>query len=134
MDAICRAIVTALLPIRPLFVHQAGTAASANVTERGEKPIAELWIWMLVVAANLLACCFMNILIENAETLEYFTSTGLWTKNAEKGKCFGATTAALAAAKAEPIGKFNIVSYITQTKQFINLDHGRGKGAEAVTG
>jgi hypothetical protein len=26
------------------------------------------------------------------------------------------------------IGKLNIVSYISQTRQFINLDHGRGKG------
>jgi hypothetical protein len=81
-----------------------------------------------IVPANLLASRFMNILIENAETLEYLTTTGLWTKNAEKGKCFGITTAAFAAAKLEPIGKFNIVSYIAQTKQFINLDHGRGLG------
>ena len=87
---------------------------------------------MLVVPRNLLPCAFMNILIENAETLEYLTNTGLWTKNVDKGKGFGFTNAAFAAAKQEPIGKFNIVSYITQTKQFINLDHGRGKGAETV--
>ena len=74
----------------------------------------------------------MNILIENAETLEYLTTSGKWTKNVRDGKCFGATTTAFAAAKEEPIGKFNIVSYITQTKQFINMDHGRGKGAEPV--
>jgi len=87
---------------------------------------------MLVVPGDVLLCAFMNILIENAETLEYLTNNGQWTKNADKGKGFGFTNAALAAAKQEPIGKFNIVSYITQTKQFINLDHGRGKGAEAV--
>jgi len=75
----------------------------------------------------------MNILIENADTLEYLGGNGKWTKNAAEGKCFGATTAAFSAAKLESIGKFNIVSYITQTKQFINLDHGRGKGAEPVT-
>lgn len=87
---------------------------------------------MLAVRGNLISLPFMNILIENAETLEYLTSAGRWTKNAGEGKSFGATTAALAAAKLEPIGKFNIVTYITQTKQFINMDHGRGKGAEVV--
>ena len=71
----------------------------------------------------------MNILIEDAEKLEYLTSDNRWTKNVSEGKNFGATEAAFDIAKKEPIGKFNIVSYITQTEQFINLDHGRGKGA-----
>jgi hypothetical protein len=75
----------------------------------------------------------MDILIENAETLEYLTSNGLWTKNAEKGKCFAVSNAAFAAAKLEPIGKFNIVCYIAQSKQIINLNHGRGKGTGTVT-
>jgi hypothetical protein len=88
---------------------------------------------MLALPSNLLVCPLMNILIENAETLEYLTSNGQWTKNAEKGKCFGFTTAAAAAAKQEPIGKFNIVCYIAQSKQFINMDHGRGKGVETIT-
>jgi len=35
---------------------------------------------------------------------------------------------ALAAAKKEPMGRFNIVGYIAETKQFINLNHGKGKG------
>ena len=74
----------------------------------------------------------MNILIEDAKTLEYFTSDNKWTKKVSEGKNFGATQTAFAVAKKEPIGKFNIVSYISQTKQFINMDHGRGKGvAEA---
>jgi hypothetical protein len=72
----------------------------------------------------------MNILIENAESLEYFTDTGKWTRNADKGKRFEATETAFKTAKKEAIGKFNIVFYISQTKQFVNLDHGRGKGAE----
>jgi alpha/beta superfamily hydrolase len=75
----------------------------------------------------------MNTIIENAETLEYLTNSGTWTKNPVEGKSFGATTAAFAAARMEPIGKFNIVSYIAETRQFINLDHGRGKGVESVT-
>jgi len=73
----------------------------------------------------------MNILIENAESLEYLTSGNLWTKNAAEGKDFTATGAAVAVAKRELIGRFNIVAYIHQTKQFINLNHGRGRGAES---
>jgi hypothetical protein len=87
---------------------------------------------MLAIRGNLLASPFMKILIENAETLEYLTSGGRWTKIPGEGKCYGATTTAFAAAKLESIGKFNIVSYITATRQFINLHHGRGKGAEAI--
>ena len=74
----------------------------------------------------------MNILIEDAESLEYLGSNGQWTKNVAEGKSFRATDAALQVAKKEPIGRFNIVSYISQTGQFINLDHGRGKGAATL--
>ncbi len=70
----------------------------------------------------------MNILIEDAEKLEYLTGENQWTKNAAEGKSFEATETAFAVAKKEPIGRFNIVFYIPQTKQFVNLDHGRGKG------
>jgi hypothetical protein len=72
----------------------------------------------------------MNILIEDAETLEYLTHDGQWTKNVAAGKTFRATETAFEVAKREPIRKFNIVCYIAQTGQFINLDHGRGKGPE----
>jgi hypothetical protein len=75
----------------------------------------------------------MNILIENDETLEYLTSTGLWTKNAADGKRFGNTESAFDSAKKESIQKFNIVCHIPQTGQFVNLDHGRGKGPAAAT-
>jgi hypothetical protein len=75
----------------------------------------------------------MSILIEDAETLEYLASNGRWTKNVADGRSFGATTAAFEIAKKEPIRKFNIVWYIAQTKQFINMDHGRGKGSETET-
>jgi hypothetical protein len=75
----------------------------------------------------------MNILIEDAEKLEYLTSSNQWTKNVVKGKDFGATGAAFAVARSEPMGKFNIVGYFAETKQFINLNHGKGKGLpEAV--
>jgi hypothetical protein len=74
----------------------------------------------------------MNILIENAESFEYLTSNSEWTKNAVDAKRFSGTGTAFAAAKKEAIGKFNIVGYIAETKQFVNMEHGRGKGAAEV--
>ena len=74
----------------------------------------------------------MDILIENNDTLEYLTATGLWTKNPREGKLFPATRAAFMAAKQEAIGKFNIVWHFPATGQFINLDHGRGLGTPDV--
>ena len=74
----------------------------------------------------------MNILIENNETQEYLTSSGKWTKNPLAGQCFPASEAALQVAKLEAIGKFNIVGYLQVTNQFINLDHGKGKGSATV--
>lgn len=85
---------------------------------------------MFVVSQNLLNSRFMNILIENAESLEYLTEDGQWTKNAAEGKRFAATGTAFQTAKKEPVGKFNIVCYIAQSKQLINLNHGKGKGAD----
>jgi hypothetical protein len=70
----------------------------------------------------------MNILIENADSLEYLTGDNLWTKIAAAGRHFPKTGDAFDVAKKEPIGRFNIVGYITETKQFINLNHGRGRG------
>lgn len=75
----------------------------------------------------------MNILIEDAETLEYLASNNLWTKNAAEGKSFPATGLAFEAAKQEPIQKFNIVCYIPHSKQLINLDHGKGKGVRETS-
>lgn len=75
----------------------------------------------------------MNILIEKDESLEYLTDSNQWSKNAAEGKDFGETKAAFAVAKKEPIGKFNIVAYIRETKQFINMDHGRGRGVPEIS-
>jgi hypothetical protein len=72
----------------------------------------------------------MSILIEDAETMEYLTADGRWTKKPDEGTSFKATYAAYAAAKKEPIHKFNIVRYFPSTKQLINMDHGSGKGKE----
>jgi hypothetical protein len=83
---------------------------------------------MLVIQESMVTWQPMNILIEDAEKLEYLTSNSQWTKNAADGKNFGATEMALQAAKKEPIGRFNIVFYIPQTRQFVNLDRGHGNG------
>ena len=74
----------------------------------------------------------MNILIENAESLEYFVGEGKWSKNVSEGKKYAGTVLASRAAKQEPMGKFNVVGYISDSRQFINQDHGRGKGAVVV--
>ena len=68
----------------------------------------------------------MRILIENEENLQYLTDTNQWSENPLKAKPFTSRRVALSAAKQETIGRFNIVCYIPETKQFINLDHGRG--------
>ena len=90
--------------------------------------IQEFSVCMLVIRESVVTSQLMNILIEDAEKLEYLTSENRWTKNAAEGKSFAATETAFQVAKKEPIGRFNIVFYIAQTKQFVNLDHGRGKG------
>jgi hypothetical protein len=74
----------------------------------------------------------MNILIENNETLEYLTDTGAWVKNPRTGRRFETREEAFKTAKQEAIGKFNIVWYMIALNQFVNLDHGRGKGLPAV--
>jgi len=80
-----------------------------------------------------LGCPSMNILIENPDSLEYLTADSHWTKIAADGKHFPRTGAAFDVAKKEAICKFNIVGYITETRQFINLNHGRGRGlAETI--
>jgi len=69
----------------------------------------------------------MYILIENADSLEYLTDAGKWTKNPCDGRRFPASAAAYQFARHEAIGKFNVVGHIAATHQFVNLDHGRGK-------
>ena len=70
----------------------------------------------------------MHIMIENAENSEYLTSENLWTKIPADARLFSKIIAAFDVAKKEAIGRFNIVGYIPETKQFVNLNHGRGRG------
>jgi hypothetical protein len=72
----------------------------------------------------------MFILIENAEELAYLTSKGLWSKEPGEGASFSSTRVAVAAARNQPIGRFNIVQFFASTGQLINLDRGTGKGQE----
>ena len=76
----------------------------------------------------------MHILIENEEALEYLTNENNWSKNPLKGKQFLSGQLAFRAAKLEAIGKFNIVCYIPETNQFINLKHGQGIGKSEPEG
>ena len=71
----------------------------------------------------------MKILIEDAESLKYFTGEGQWSKAASEGQCFTEANQAMQAAKQARIGKFNIVAFIPDNNQLVNLNHGRGKGA-----
>jgi len=71
----------------------------------------------------------MNILIEDAEKLEYLTSNHQWTKKPSEAKNFGATNDAMVVARQEPMGRFNIVAYFAQSDQLINMNSGRGKRA-----
>jgi len=73
----------------------------------------------------------MTILIENAESFEYLNANSGWTNDAVDAMAFPSTRIAFAAAKKQPIGKFNIVGYVGETRQLVNLDHGRGGGVEA---
>lgn len=86
----------------------------------------------MFVRVEMLRCGTMHILIENNDTLEYLGRSGEWTKNPLDGKRFPATEIAFQAAKHESIGSFNIVFHIPATNQFVNLDHGRGKGVQAI--
>ena len=74
----------------------------------------------------------MNILIEDAEKLEYLTSSNHWTKTATEGKVFKSTADALAVAKQQAVGKFNIVAFWALNNQFINMNKGSGKGLPEV--
>jgi hypothetical protein len=87
---------------------------------------------MRVARAALLSWQPMNILIEDADALKFFTAEGQWSKTVTEGKIFAGTGLAFKAAKLEPVGRFNIVGYVTETRQFINLDSGRGKGAAEI--
>jgi hypothetical protein len=75
----------------------------------------------------------MKTLVEDAEKLEYLTSDSRWTKIAGDGKDFGVAHAAFEVAKQEPMGRFNIVGYFPETKQLINIIHGRGRSVPEAT-
>lgn len=73
----------------------------------------------------------MTIIIEDPETHKFLATDGTWSDKAVDGQVFASTRVACAAGRRESIGRFNVVGYFSDTSQFINMDHGRGKGSGA---
>ncbi len=74
----------------------------------------------------------MKIIIEDAESFKFFAGEGHWSAVAEDGKPYASALHAYNVARQEPIGKFNIAGYVTQTEQLVNLRAGRGTGISEV--
>jgi hypothetical protein len=72
----------------------------------------------------------MKILIEDAQTLEYYTAAGRWTKNAKEAATFPNSASAKHAGAKAPISKFNVVGFFSNSPQLTNLDDGVGAGAK----
>jgi hypothetical protein len=71
----------------------------------------------------------MKIIIEDSESLQYFTGEGRWSPLAAEGREYASALHAYNAARQEPVGKFNITGYVGCTNQLVNLRSGRGTGA-----
>jgi hypothetical protein len=76
--------------------------------------------------------CDVKIIIENAETLEFLTSDGRWSKDVTRAAAFPNSNAAKARGVTFPIGRFNVVGAFATSPQLTNLDEGFGshKGAQ----
>jgi hypothetical protein len=68
----------------------------------------------------------MTILIENAETQEYLTRDGRWTRKMDQAATFRTSTLAKESAVTFPIGGFNIIGGFPTSAQLVNLDEGVG--------
>lgn len=68
----------------------------------------------------------MTILIENAETHEYLSRDGRWTRKMEQAATFRTSTLAKESALAFPIGVFNVIGTFQTSAQLVNLDAGCG--------
>jgi hypothetical protein len=71
----------------------------------------------------------MTILIENADTQEYLTKDGRWTKKSQEAATYRTSTLAREFAAAAPIGRFNVIGSFKSTGQLVSLDEGVGAGA-----
>jgi hypothetical protein len=69
---------------------------------------------------------FVKIIIEDAETLEFLTSEGRWTKDLARAAAFPNSAAAKTRGSAIPIGRFNVVGSFARWPQLTNLDEGCG--------
>jgi hypothetical protein len=70
----------------------------------------------------------MKIVIENAETQEFLTADGKWTRNSKQAAVYSNTTTAKARGASAPIGRFNVVGTFKDSPQITNLDEGSGTG------
>jgi hypothetical protein len=68
----------------------------------------------------------MRILIENAETLQYLTADGAWTKEPNAAATYRTSTVAKEHGKTAPIGRFNVIGAFKNSPQITNLDDGCG--------
>ena len=68
----------------------------------------------------------MTILVENADTLEYLTTDGRWTKKMDQAATYRSSTLAKASANSAAIGRFNIIGANQKSSQIVNLDEGCG--------
>jgi len=69
----------------------------------------------------------MTILVENAETFEYLTADGRWTKKIDQAATYRSSTLAKASATGAAIGRFNIIGAVRKSSQIVNLDEGCGE-------
>ena len=76
----------------------------------------------------------MTIFIENAETLEFLTKDGRWTKNFDKAAIYRTSTSARQFGAAASIGRFNVIGGFRNSPQLVNLDEGCCVGSAAAVG
>jgi len=68
----------------------------------------------------------MTIFIENADTQEFLSREGAWTKHFEKAATYRSSTLAKAFAQTAQIGRFNVIGGFHNSPQLVNLDEGQG--------
>ena len=72
----------------------------------------------------------MTILIENAETREFFGKDGRWSKKVNEAATYRTSTLAREHGVTIPIARFNIVGVFKNSPQMVNLDEGHGAGSK----
>jgi hypothetical protein len=68
----------------------------------------------------------MRIIIENAETNEFLTADGTWTKDAKHAMAYQTSEKAKERGSQVAMGRFNVVGSFSVWPQLTNLDEGIG--------